>query len=96
MAYGGLFPGFGSYDVMSTPNLIPENEWIGIRTIVMTNPDGSVDVQLLVDQGSGWNVALDAVDTGASGGAAITNDGYGGIRTDFMDVDFKSYAIAAR
>jgi len=94
MAHGGIFPGYGTYNVTNKPNLIPENQWIGIRTLVTTNPDGSVDVQLLVDQGSGWNVALDAVDTGATGGAEVTADGYGGIRTDFMDADFENYSIA--
>jgi hypothetical protein len=96
LAYGGIFPGYGTFDVTNNPNLIPENQWIGLRTMVTTNADGSVEVQLLVDQGGGWNVVLDAVDTGASAGPPITADGYAGIRTDFMDADFESYSIAER
>ena len=73
-----------------------EAHMLEIAGWVRNNSDGSVEVQLLVDQGGGWNVVLDAVDTGASGGAPITADGYGGIRTDFMDVDFESYSITKR
>jgi hypothetical protein len=96
LAYRGIFPGYGTYNVANNPNLIPQDQWIGLRTVVVTNVDGSVNVQLLLDRGSGWEVVLDAIDTGASGGAPISVDGYGGIRSDFMDVDFDSYSIAQR
>jgi hypothetical protein len=95
LAYGAFFPGFGSYDPTTKPNLIPENQWIGIRSVVNTNPDSSVDIQLFVDDGSGWQLALDAVDTGTTS-AAIVNGGYGGIRTDFLDADFEDYQMTAR
>ncbi len=39
----------------------------------------------------GWTTVFEAVD---AGGAAILSDGYAGIRTDFMDVEFDNYYSA--
>jgi hypothetical protein len=61
---------------------------------VTTNAEGSVDIQLQVDRGSGWQVALDVVDSGkSSSDAAILGASYAGIRTDFLDAVFQNYRI---
>jgi hypothetical protein len=55
-----------------------------------------VEIRLYVDIGNtgNWKLAVTAVDDGLSyGGDAIRDAGYGGIRTDFMDVSFESYRI---
>ncbi|MEJ0002217.1 MAG: hypothetical protein WDN09_03540 [bacterium] len=94
MAYVPLFPGM--YDNKKNPNLLPENSWIGLRSVVVTNADGTVTIKLYVDKDrtGKWVLAAQAEDDGKSyGGAPIKAAGYGGIRTDFMDVQFDDYSI---
>ncbi len=83
----------GTFDRTKNPNLLPLNAWIGIRTAVQDVP-GGVSIRLFVDRkGNGeWKEVLSATDTGKILGPAI-RQGYGGIRTDFADVQFKSYSI---
>jgi hypothetical protein len=84
----------GPYDRTSRPNLIPTEHFIGLSTIVTDRPDGGVDLKLFVDNaGTGdWRVVLEAQDDGRSfGGPAISQAGYAGIRTDFMDVEIDDY-----
>jgi hypothetical protein len=85
-----IFP--GTYNRMTNPNLLPHDTWIGLRSVVRTNANGSVTIQVYTDVSwkGIWTLALTAVDDGSSG-APITAAGYGGIRTDFMDVIFDSY-----
>jgi hypothetical protein len=94
MAEKPVFP--GSYDRNSAPNLLPKHTWIGIRSVVITKPGGSVEVQLWSDLGheGQWQMLLTATDDGRNfGGPAITGSGYGGLRTDFMDVSFKRFSL---
>lgn len=84
------------YNRELNPILIPQNTWIGLKTEVKTNPDNTVFIGLYVDNGrtGAWSLLLEAIDDGKSyGGAAITEAGYGGIRTDFMDVELDEYMI---
>ncbi|MCK6462245.1 MAG: peptidoglycan-binding protein [Candidatus Pacebacteria bacterium] len=86
----------GAYDASSNPNLIPQNVWIGLRSEVSTSADGTVDIKLYMDNGKtgSWALIAQAKDNNTSyGGSAITAAGYGGIRTDFMDVQFSDYKI---
>ena len=86
----------GVYNRDTTPNLIPENKWIGLRSEVKANADGTVNIKVFIDKDntSIWTLAAEATDDGKSyGGAAILNEGYAGIRTDFMDVEFDNYRI---
>jgi hypothetical protein len=88
----------GEYDRSSNPNLLPHNAWIGIRTIVNNNADGSVTVRLYTDLGrtGTWKLALEARDDGEPyGPAPILDAGHGGIRTDFMDVEIAGYKLSA-
>ena len=75
---------------------MPNNTWIGLHSEVVTNPDNTVDIKLFIDMGATGNrkLAVEAVDDESYGGPFILNEGYAGIRTDFMDVDFKNYSIA--
>ena len=94
MATQQIFPGI--YSQTSTPNLLPMNEWIGLRSIVQTNPDRSVAVSLYTDIGKtgNWQEVLSAIDDGMKyGGAPILSPGYVGIRTDFMDVEFDDFQV---
>lgn len=93
MAYTRFFPG-AAYDRVSNPSVLPKNIWLGVRSELRNNPDGTVRITLYVDPGpgGGWILVFDVLDNGlAFGGPAITSAGYGGIRTDFMDVEFENY-----
>ena len=82
------------YDRDSNPNLIPTNKWIGIKTEIRNIDKNQVDLKLFGDlNGTGeWSLLLEAVDDGTKYGAkAIIQGGYAGIRSDFMDVEFKDY-----
>ena len=88
-----FFPGV--YNRTSSPNLLPTNVWMSIRSRVVTNTDGTVTLTLSVDptHSRTWVKALEVIDDGKTFGPAIKSSGYGGIRTDFMDAYFNDYKI---
>ncbi len=96
MAYKQLLPG-PAYDHQENPSLIPKNQWLGIKSTIKNNLDGSVAVTMYTDlDHSGiWTQVAEATDNGSKtyGGPPITNAGHVGIRTDFMDVLFDNYKI---
>src|SRR3989344_4550746 len=84
------------YNRDTNPNLIPIQKWIGLRSEVKTNSDNTVNIKLFVDRDKtgNWILAVEAKDNGKTyGGNAILSEGYAGIRTDFMDVEFDDYKI---
>lgn len=86
----------GTYDHETTPNLLPVNTWVGFRTETINNSNGGVDINIYVDKiGDGtWTKVLSSTDNNTSyGGNSFTSTGYSGLRTDFMDVSFKSYEL---
>ena len=97
MAYNKILP--GTYDRATSPNLLPQQTWYGVRSEVQTNPDNSVTVKIFVDNGrtGTWTLALAATDgDGLYGGTpAIRNSGYAGLRTDFMDAEFSDYSMVS-
>lgn len=96
MAYTKVFPGV--YDQTKSPNLIPINTWLGLRSEVKDMSDGSVSIKLYMDKGKTgvWTEVLSATDVpGIFGSAVISNSGYAGIRTDFMDLSMDDYLIAS-
>lgn len=91
MAEAPWFP--GTYHRASSPNLIPHQEWIGLRAAVQAGGD-AVTIRLYIDpdRSGFWILALQTeVAVGPVSGMIAT--GYGGIRTDFMDVEFDDYRI---
>lgn len=96
MAYKKIYP--GTYDGNANPILLPRQAWIGLRSVVKTNPDNSVTVKIYIDYGKTgkWSQVLSATDTDTKyGDYTISNSGYAGIRTDFMDAEFSNYSIVA-
>jgi hypothetical protein len=92
MAEEKVFPGTyqGSREDI---NLIPHNVWISLRSLTTTGLDGSVTVNLYMQEENqdDWTLLLSAKDTGQYGNTPpIIGAGYVGIRTDFMDVKFDS------
>ncbi len=96
MAEKPVFSDGKKYDRQTNFNLIPLHQWIGMRSEVETLDDGTVLIRFFVDSdGSGnWRLVLQAQDSGNKYGAApFTDAGYGGLRSDFMDVLFKNYSF---
>jgi len=88
----GIFP--GTYDKTNSPDLMPKNKWIGLKSEVKNLANGAVEIKVYADIGwkGVWTLVAKAVDNGKTyGGSAFTQAGYGGIRTDFMDVEFENY-----
>lgn len=86
----------GVYNRNSNPNLIPMQKWIGVKSEIKTNFDNTVNIKVFIDKDKtgNWLLAATATDDGKSyGGAPILSEGYAGIRTDFMDVEFDDYRI---
>ena len=89
----------GTYDASKNPNLLPQNTWVGLRSEVTDNSDGTVSIKLYMDKGKtgNWQLLLETKDDGKSfGGAALKGEGYAGIRTDFMDVQFSDYSVGEK
>lgn len=95
LAQAPLFADGRTYDRVRNPNLIPKDTWIGVRSEVVTTPHKTVDIKVFVDVGAtgNWKLAAEAMDQGENYGPVIDGEGYAGIRTDFMDVDFRSFRI---
>jgi hypothetical protein len=85
-----------NYDRKNNASLLPKKAWVGLRTEIRNQPNGTVNIKLFVDlHGNGrWCLALDADDSGNRfGREPILSKGHAGIRTDFMDVEFDDYQI---
>ncbi len=86
----------GEHEQVKNPDLLPHNEWLGLRNETYTNIDGSVNVRLFVKRERGpWEKVLEASDHGSEFGNTppILTPEYIGIRTDFMDVEFDNFRI---
>lgn len=84
------------YNRTLNPNLITLDKWIGIKTEIYNESPVKVVIKLYVDLDSTgtWTLAAQTSDeSGLFGGNVINGDGYAGIRSDFMDVEFKDYKI---
>lgn len=105
MAEKQIFP--GEYVRENDINLLPHNEWIGLRSETKTDAKGAVTVALFMKRKdeTAWTQLLTATDpprlASSSGEAGdgekyasttpITGDYPVGIRTDFMDVEFDNF-----
>lgn len=94
MAQTKIFP--GTYNKTSNPNLLPLNSWLTIKSQVVNNTDGTVNIKLYLDKDNSGNFQqiFNITDDGIKYGKAISTSGYAGIRTDFMDVQFDNYNIS--
>jgi len=82
------------YQRGANANLIPKNTWIGLRSEVRNSADGSVRIRLWLDLASNvWILVLQVRDLEGDGPLAIREPGHLGVRTDFMDVQFRDYRI---
>ncbi len=86
-----IFP--GTYNRLTNPDLLPKNIWMGIKSQI-TTINGKVNIKLFLDRNKtgNWELILEANDTGNQG-SPIVNEGYAGIRTDFIDAEFDDFQI---
>ncbi len=99
LTYKSFYKADAPYNRDTNPNLIPNQKWIGLRSEIVTSSDNTVSIKFFVDRDKtgNWILAAEAKDDGKTyGGAAFLNEGYAGIRTDFMDVEFDEYKIIKR
>lgn len=97
MAYKRIVQG-GAYNRLTNPNLLPLDTWIRLKTVVKNLDATRVSVKLYTDVGNTgtWKLATEAIDNGTSyGGGAFLQEGYFGMRTDFMDVEFDNFRLTA-
>lgn len=88
----------GHYNIDFSPNLIPTNRRIGIKTKISTNVKGKIDITMYLDDpqlGEGWTQVLQVEDSEADS-ELILKKGYAGIRSDFMDVIFDDYQASEK
>ena len=88
-----LFPGmYKHYD-----NLIPQDKWIGLRAVVedrhdtMMSGKDQIYISMYIDEkgdGSSWKYVTSYLDQDL-----IFKQGHTGIRTDFMDAQFKEFQV---
>lgn len=84
-----------TYDRNTQANLLPQNEWIGLRNETVTARNGSVTVKLFMKKEgeTRWTELLRATDNGEKYASTtpITGSHPIGLRTDFMDVEFDNF-----
>lgn len=83
------------YDRYSNPILIPLNKWIGERFVSTNYKDGSVNLKLYIkmNEEENWQLILETNDSSElSGTKPFDTTGNIGIRSDFMDIEFKNFS----
>lgn len=80
-----------AYDRTSNPNLIPANRWMRLKTTTATKADGTVQIDLYLDENDDgkYERILSATDTSKT----ITGAGSMGLRTDYIDMKFDDLTI---
>lgn len=93
LAYKKILP--GTYNKLTNPNLIPKNQWIGLKTTIVNDSSGNPKISLYMDQGrtGSWKLVLEAVDDPNTYGKAIGTSGLVGIQSDFADVQFDDFRL---
>jgi hypothetical protein len=89
LAITPIFSNGAPYDRTANPNAIPLGRAIRLEGRIRTRPEGDVSLRLLVDD----RVVLEAIDGGLTGGPVITGPAFGGIASDFMDVEFQGFTM---
>ena len=81
----------GTYSRTLVPNLLPRGEWIRLR-MESTTLNNGVRIRLYIQNGERWDLLVEAIDSGGySGTPPIIARDHVGIRTDYMDVEFKDF-----
>lgn len=95
LAQQPLFGNPSDWDREAHPSLLPADRWFSLAASIR-NVGGAAHIELYSredDRDAPWKLAAEAIDGGAQG-PPILNAGHGGIRADFMDVEFADYAVS--
>ena len=86
----------GAYNSATNPDLIPRNQWIGLKFVVDSTHSTNPMISLYTDVGQTgtWQLALSVVDDPVKYGNAITNAGLVGIESDYADAQFDNLLIS--
>lgn len=87
-----------AYDRLVNPNVLPVDTWLGLKSEVTNQTDGSVKINFYLDKNhsGNWELWLSVIDDGQGlSGPALTQAGHGGLRSDFMDVNFDGYRLSS-
>jgi len=87
----------GAFNRNTRPNLLPLDTWIGMWSEVKTKSDKTVAITIAISLKENPNLdtwsKTETLDDGDVGGPPIQEAGYAGIRSDFMDLEFKEYQL---
>lgn len=89
----------GKYHRQKNPNLLPKNQWLGLRSEIETVANNKVVIKVFVKllPKKKWQEVITVEDNGKKyGGPAILDSAFAGVRTDFMDVEFDNYKIKSK
>ena len=83
------------YDKNINPNLLPKNQWVGIKAEIKNIDENTIEINLYLDKNDSgdWIKILSTTDKGDQAEVGIIKDGYGGIRSDFMDIEIRDYSF---
>ena len=95
MDYKRVYDSNNAYNKDSNNCLIPKNKWIGLKVVVV-DVINKVSIKLFVDNENDgeWKLVSEAEDYSNTYGAKpFFNSGNVGIRTDFLESDFRDFVI---
>lgn len=85
----------GTWSATTNPDLIPLNNWIGMKFSVVPNASGNPVLSLYTDVGKTglWTPALSVTDDPLKFGSPITAPGLVGIQSDYADIALDDFRI---
>ncbi len=93
LAFNKIFS--GTYNSLTSPDLIPNGEWIGLKLVVASDTANNPKILLYMDEGKTgvWKLAAQAIDDPVKYGSPISSSGLVGIKSDFADAQFDSFVL---
>jgi hypothetical protein len=94
LGYKKLLP--GTWNAVTSPDLIPLNQWIGLKATLTSDSSGHPFISFYTDIGKTgtWALALQAVDDPVKYGASFTSAGLTGFMSDFSNVQIDDFSLA--
>lgn len=84
-----------SYNRDFNPSILPKNKWIGLRSEIKDLGAGTASVKFFLDlnESGEWQLVFEAIDDGKTYGGFPVSLGAAGLRSDFMDIEFRDFKI---
>ncbi len=83
----------GVYDRNNNSNLLPQGKWIGLKTRTYDIHNIATVIELYIDEEKTgvWKKVQTAYDVHLNSTNRISREGFGGIRSDFMDIEIENF-----